>query len=642
MVGLPLTMMASVLCGGVLSTYAYDRHATFVSRLAVGWCTGLAAYGLAGLLLVAPFGLTPSIAAMAAAVTLSPVALLLIRSYREAIRHDLTVARATWMRGLFPMRAGTVARGLVYAAGLVVLWRVAARVMMVRPDGIYTGVSHNLGDLPFHLSVIHRLLSGGTMPLDHPSFAGAAFTYPYLTDLIAALFVSAGAPIEHVFVWSTWLTTVAFAALVYRWTLTVTGRRDAAFLAPMLTLLSGGLGWWLFMTEAWHDGDGLWSVFRLTHDYTITADNTFRWGNAVTTLLVPQRGLLLGLPLAVLVFEQWWQANTETDTARRERLVRMGAAGAIAALLPLVHAYTYAVVLGVGACQALLARDRRPWLPFFAVALLLGLPQVWSVTRVSDVHAQSTIAWSVGWDHGRQPVVLFWLMNTGLLIPLVLLALVWRARTAPVPGPLVRFYLPFLLCFIVPNLFRLAPWVWDNVKVLIYWFLASIPVVSLLLVRLAEGAWWRRLAVGSVVASLTLAGALDIWRVASNRIDLRIIDRGGLAFAAQVSEVTDRRALVLHAPTYAHPIVLTGRQSFMGYPGHIWSHGLDPGPRGADVRTIYAGSDKSADLLTRYRIDYVVVGPLERRQMTVNDSFFERYVTVAESPGYRLYRVGHD
>ena len=38
-----------------------------------------------------------------------------------------------------------------------------------------------------------------------------------------------------------------------------------------------------------------------------------------------------------------------------------------------------------------------------------------------------------------------------------------------VPGPLLRFYLPFTFCFIVPNLVKLAPWGWDNIKVLFYW-----------------------------------------------------------------------------------------------------------------------------------------------------------------------------
>ena len=80
-----------------------------------------------------------------------------------------------------------------------------------------------------------------------------------------------------------------------------------------------------------------------------------------------------------------------------------------------------------------------------------------------------------------------------------------------------RFYLPFLLCFMVPNVIRLAPWIWDNIKVLVYWFVASMPLVSLVLARwYRTGGWYRALAV-SLALSLTAAGALDLWRVLSRR-----------------------------------------------------------------------------------------------------------------------------
>jgi hypothetical protein len=56
-----------------------------------------------------------------------------------------------------------------------------------------------------------------------------------------------------------------------------------------------------------------------------------------------------------------------------------------------------------------------------------------------------------------------------------------------VPKRLLLFYLPFTLCFIIPNFLKMAPWIWDNIKVLYYWWLASAPLVALLLARL-----WRR------------------------------------------------------------------------------------------------------------------------------------------------------
>jgi hypothetical protein len=454
------------------------------------------------------------------------------------------------------------------------------------------------------------------------------------------MFVRAGMPVADVMVWSTLLFCLTVAALFYRWTLDLTGHHDAAFIAPALALLNGGFGWWRLLADtAPHDGSAWGLLARLPHDYTITLDNEFRWGNVVTTLLVTQRGLLLGLPLALIVFRHWWQAIRPSDQDRRERVVWMIAAGLITGLLPLIHAHTFAVVLGVAVCLAVLFRDRRLWVPFFAAALALGLPQVWWVAHASGVQSGSFVAWSVGWDHGDQNVVLFWLKNSGLLIPLIVAAICWRGDRPLLSRTLLMFYLPFTLCFIIPNLFRLAPWIWDNIKVLTYWFVASVPIVALLLARLAQGSVWRRALAATLFVSLTLAGTLDLWRVASNAFEARVFDRRGIEFAAIVCKNTRPSSLILHAPTYNHPVVLTGRRSLMGYPGHVWSHGLDPGPREVDIRRMYAGGEDAEGLFARYAIGYVVVGPLERGQMPANEHFFERYPRIGESGGYRLYRT---
>jgi hypothetical protein len=46
-------------------------------------------------------------------------------------------------------------------------------------------------------------------------------------------------------------------------------------------------------------------------------------------------------------------------------------------------------------------------------------------------------------------------------------------------------------------------------------------------------------------------------------------------FAELVKAQTAPRALIIHAPVHNTPVFLTGRRSLMGYPGHIWTHGLN-------------------------------------------------------------------
>jgi hypothetical protein len=54
---------------------------------------------------------------------------------------------------------------------------------------------------------------------------------------------------------------------------------------------------------------------------------------------------------------------------------------------------------------------------------------------------------------------------------------------------------------------------------------------------------------------------------------------------------------------------------------------------------MYAGGEGADVLLARYGIDFVVLGPLERRLMPTSDQFFGRFTQVGETGEFRLYRV---
>jgi hypothetical protein len=319
----------------------------------------------------------------------------------------------------------------------------------------------------------------------------------------------------------------------------------------------------------------------------------------------------------------------------------MVAAGVLAGLLPLAHAHSFVVVMVMGACVALLlGRERwREWAAFFVVAIIISAPQLWIATHGSSVRSGAFFGWQTGWDRGQANVFWFWFKNTGLFIPLIVAAVLWRDQTPLISRRLLLFYLPFTLCFIIPNLIKLAPWVWDNIKVLFYWYIASVPLVALLIVRLWRGGGvWRALA-AALFLSLTLAGALDVWRVVSEATEYQEFDRDGIAFAEMIKQKTEPRALILHAPTFNHPVFLTGRRSLMGYPGHIWTHGLEYVPRETQIKHMYEGAGDAEELLARYGVEYVVVSPLEQSQLTVNEPFFERYHLVGEVGAYRLYQL---
>lgn len=646
--------LLSAIVSGALLTYAYDEESSLPMRICIGACTGLSALGLTCFVLASFFGLGSSSIALATVIVLAASLWFFWRTGRERLRADWRSLRRSLRHALFRPTPRTISLAALTFGAALAFWAVFDRAMIVRADGIYTGVENNLGDLPLHLSIIQSFATGGNFPPEHPELAGARLTYPFLADFIAAIFVRAGASIRDAMFYENLTLSIALIFLLYEWARRWTNDWLAATMTPALVLLNGGLGWWLLFDEARRSPDGLSGLlWKLPHDYTITPDGMIRWGNAITALLVTQRSFLLGLPLVVIVLSLWWQAveirqidgtrGAEHTRRPAEAKVngrrRMIAAGIITGLLPFAHAHSFLVVIGASFVLAILSRCWRLWLYFFGAAILIASPQVLWMMRGSAIESERFIGWSLGWDNRGQNFFWFWLKNTGAFIPLLVAALLWRGQRALVDKKLLFFYAPFILCFLIPNLIKLAPWVWDNIKVLFYWYVASTPLVALLLARWWRGGWiWRPLVL-LLFLSLILAGGLDVWRVISRASEYQLFDRQKIAFARLIEERTPPRSIILHAPTYNHAMRLTGRLSYMGFVGHLWTHGLRYEEREDRLQRVYASRREGREILRHEDIDYIVVGPDEREMMSGGDWFATSYQLVARSGDYKLYKV---
>lgn len=644
LVAVALALLATA--GGTVVSYAYDDDAPLPVRLAYGAASGLVAFSGFGFLLANLIAIGPAAFGAALLAGIPVVALV-----RPAIRaHGTADLRALGSQLSAAVRGPGLgsARPLLYAVvATVFLWAVFDRVIIERDGGLLTGYVNNLGDLPFHLQITSSFAYGENFPPQDPMYAGTGFAYPYLSDLLAALFVAVGASLREAFLLQNMLLGLALVGVLYRFASVVTADRLAGYIAPILVLLSGGFGWVLLLSDAQVGEQGLLAALgSMTRDYTISQEGPFRWGNAITTLLVTQRSLLMGLPIALMVFTLLWKLiHLDRGEAARAngRALALGA-GILTGSLPLVHAHSFIVVMGTAFLLGLLFRqwreDRWRWWSIYVIAALaVALPQAWWSTRDSVASAGTFFGFEFGWDHREENIAWFWFINTGLFIPLAVLAAVWRDRTRLASRSLLLFTAAFAVWFVVPNAIKLAPWIWDNIKVLFYWFVGFVPLVALLISRLLQSRPALRAAGATALVVLTLAGGLDVWRAISGQTEYGEFDRDGIAFAALVREQTAPNALVLNAPTWNTPVFLTGRRSLLGYTGHAWSRGLPYLDREADIKRIYAGEADADELLGRYGIEYIVLSPVERNNLTVNDAFLERFPTVAEAGEYRLYEV---
>lgn len=652
--------------GGAALTYVLEREQPLLWRLAAGTIIGQCVFSTVLFLLTFAAGLNVATVVIAAALSLTPVILLNYSDRRTKLKHDL--ARAKGKLGGPHIRK---ALPFVYYAGFVVFFVLFFdRAVMFNEDGIYTGGSNNLGDLPFHLGIIYSFTDGANFPPQNPSFAGAKLSYPFLSDLGTAAMMKLGAGLREAMLVQNVSWAFALLVLLEAFVFRLVNDKLAARVAPILLFLSGGLGFWWFFSDYSAQAKNIFQLLMdIGKDYTIT--NEFRWGNSLITLFLTQRSFLLGMPLTLMVLGGLWKFFTSDAQPHKDRNDSLYALsvpfffGLLAGMLPLIHLHSLFVLFVVtGFLFVIKPAKWREWLTFGLAVSLIAIPElVWSVTG-SASRATSFFEWRFGWESGNTNVIWSWIKNTGIFIPMLLIGIylyffnlvpkengqktsksktkskdVIAEGSAPVEYSHFLFYIPFLFLFLLANAAKLAPWEWDNIKVLIYWFIGSLPFVCLVISWL-----WRHSTVMKVLASLsifalTASGGLDVWRTVSRQHNYRVFDSDAVKIAERLRYATPPNSVFLNAPTYNTAIILSGRLSMMRYPGHLNSHGIDYATRESNLKFMYGGNPGTEDLFERYGINYVLISPEERNTLQPNERFYSQYPLVAESGQYKVYRV---
>jgi uncharacterized membrane protein len=218
-----------------------------------------------------------------------------------------------------------------------------------------------------------------------------------------------------------------------------------------------------------------------------------------------------------------------------------------------------------------------------------------------------------------------------------------------VPRRIRRLTTPLWLWFVVPNLVAFHPGEWNNTKFFLFWQLAGC---------LAVGAWVRGLVgrglrrgagraaraavAGLVVAALTVTGGLDTVRAMQRSAAIPWADGDDVAAAHWLrSTAAPGDRLVYGATNTSAVAALSGVPALSGYPGWTNDLGLpDWSDRVEASRRILAGEADVDELIERYGIDYVVIGPRERAEMDASDAFWDRHGELVFARGdHRIYRV---
>jgi hypothetical protein len=507
------------------------RAPALLSGAVVGTSAGM---GAAAVLAWAIGALGPWIAAISLVGGLVVGVLAARETRRGGLEGVSGAARAGGVQGSARPSALEI---LALAAFAVVSVRQFGWVVFERAGELRTLLGYNYGDLPLHWTYARFLANGAPFWPANPILAGERLRYPFGVDLVTAALLDVGIGMRTLLLVMGLAGAAATAAALRRW---------GGALAGSGFLFAGGLAGFQV----------LWTG-RLA-DY----QNAVDWKNLYLALFVPQRGLLLALPAGLLLLWSW-----RRRLLRGERGLAPWVEGVVWGTLPLVHLHTFLVVSLLVAFWSLATRRVRDVLPTLAWAVL---PATWAVFEVTDgFRAASLVGWAPGWTVGAVNPLVFLAVNFGLFLPLALAALVlaWRGKHREdllVLGPTL---LLFAALFVV----RLAPWAWDNTKVMLWCYLLALPSIGARVLAPLSRPWRA-----AALVALLFSGAVSVTAASievNPRLEvLNVAEYDAVCQALASVAVTER---VATASTFNHPVALCGHPIVAGYSGHLWSHGLD-------------------------------------------------------------------
>ncbi|MFZ2193224.1 MAG: hypothetical protein WAV31_03195 [Candidatus Moraniibacteriota bacterium] len=511
------------------------------------------------------------------------------------------------------------------------------RMLFRNELGIYAGWVNVWGDwsahfayaMPFAYRPIGEWFSSFPLLINHP------FSYSFLADGITGLMIRFGFSEITAFWFSSLIFTLLMLWIIYKFFYFYFKSVKSSFLAITLFLMGGGWGF-VFFLEDLKKGLANWSFFP--REYTHIEVEGIRWINVITSEIIPQRSFALGLALTLFILFQWslWKKIKFKNVSP----IKIFGLGIVSGFMPIVHAHSLFALFICGVSFFLY--DLRHWKKWilFALGSASSFALVYFFFRFGS-NSESFFKWHLGWLANEKPfngnILMFWLWNWGLFIPLSLLS-IWKTRFYKEP-----LFLSGVTLFILSNLFLFQPWPWDNSKILTYAYLFFCLPIILWFSKLIKERKSVSVFIFSILfISLIFSGGLDLYRLTkTDKLQFQMWSNDDLKLVADFKAMSKPGDIVLTSDRHNHPITThTGAQILMGYRGWLWTYGMEYGTVEKDVLAMYQGGKQAQTLFEKYNVKYAVIGLSEKKNFNINEKFFlDNYPLIIKSSEYKIFKL---
>jgi hypothetical protein len=479
---------------------------------------------------------------------------------------------------------------------------------------------------------------GSNFPPQYPIFAGPPIRYHFVFFLIVGILERVGVPLD----WGlNTLSIVGFFGLLillYLFAKALFKSHFVGILSVVLFLLNGSLSFLEFFKkhpisiqtpfDIIKNND--WSSFGPYDGKTVSAF----WSLNIFT---NQRHLALGYAffIGLLYFLYTKNHKIELSKKRQEssqknplviRNSQFLILGLLIGLFPFIHLTVYMMM-----CMTLLVMFfflpnlRKQIFIVGLIAGILGIPQILSM---GSTHADGVNFITPGYLISNkltiQNFLHYWFFNLGITSILSLCGFILAKREQR------KFFLPFLLFFVIGNIFQFSPEMGSNHK-----FFNMFVIGANIFSAYALSRVWKFHILGKVLVPIcifvmTFSGIIDIFPVFNDGY-IVAHDIPNNPTAQFIVQNTPPNAVFLNAEFINDPASIAGRKIYLGWPYFAWSAGYDTNTRFKKMKMILASptTRELCNSLKEENIQYIELkNPTDLEETVPNYTLFQEFTPV--------------
>src|SRR3990167_6374074 len=461
----------------------------------------------------------------------------------------------------FPLGRVNLKKNLLATCGflIIVLYVILifAKSIYVSQSGAVAGNRLVWTDWPIHLAIISSFVHGDNFPPQNPLYDNQIISYPFFADFLSAILQVLGASLKTSLVMPAIVLGLSSVFLLYYLGTLLTEKKTTAIVGVFVGLFWGGLGFWYFLQDLAASSNFWQTLTYPPHEYTFYQEKSLWFFSFLYSELLPQRSFLLALPMFLISLIFLIVGIT------KQKKMSLLAAGYLVGIMPFFHMHSYVsflmfslVFIPLSLFSILrtecLTKTKQQFLNliiYFALPIIgLGLLQLPFLT---SVNLSQTFGFNWGWLKGNEDFFLFWFKKTGFFWPLWLFAIL-KMRISPLTRNIA---IASLILFILPNIFRFAPWPYDNLKIMTYWYFIGAFLVAGSLVSIYQKKYFGKIVAILLFLSLIVSGVTEVTRVFNiQKTRLNLWSKDDINLANAIIEKTPPRSVILAAAIHDHPV----------------------------------------------------------------------------------------